>query len=67
MVPIQSVQAMHGRLRELGVRTEVYWVAGRGHIGAFADTDAVQKAADFLSDVLRPGRDVPENSGEKDG
>jgi acetyl esterase/lipase len=67
MVPAQGVRAMNHQLRELGVRSEVYWVAGKGHIGAFADTMAIQRAADFLSDVLGPARDAPANQGGKDG
>ena len=36
-------EAMSSRLRELGVRSEVYLVSGKGHIGAFHDDSAIER------------------------
>jgi acetyl esterase/lipase len=65
MVGANGVLAVSRRLQELGVRCEVYRVPGKGHIAAFGDDTAIQKAADFLNDVLEPTAETtPGNSEE---
>lgn len=52
LVPREGVLAMSSQLRDLGVRSEVYMVTGKGHIGAFHDDAAIERAAEFLTEVL---------------
>ncbi len=56
LVQLDSVRSMSSQLRGLGVRSEVYTVTGKGHLGAFHDGAAVEKAAEFLAEVLDCGQ-----------
>ncbi len=58
MVGAEGVRAASRRLRELGVRSEVYWVTGKGHVATFADDAAIRRAAAFLTDVLGPAAEL---------
>ncbi len=62
-----GAEAMSSRLRELGVRSELYLVPGKGHIGAFHDDLAIEKAADFLADVLAIANSAPPAPGLSGG
>lgn len=53
LVPRQHVDKWEARLKELGVEHEIYWVKGRGHIGAFLlPQGSVSHAAGFLRKKL---------------
>jgi hypothetical protein len=58
---------MSSQLRGLGVRSEVYTVTGKGHIGAFHDDEAIEKAAEFLTEVLDCGQTRGTASDVNDG
>jgi acetyl esterase/lipase len=67
MVGAEGVRTASRRLRELGVRSEVYWVKGKGHVATFADDAAIRQAAAFLTDVLGPAAEpAPADNDEHD-
>jgi dipeptidyl aminopeptidase/acylaminoacyl peptidase len=54
IVPPEHARAMAAALAAAGVRHELYWLGGRGHITGFVFEGGSEKAAvDFLDRVLR--------------
>lgn len=54
LVPASQAQSMHDTLVAAGVRSELFWLRGRGHITAFlTDGAAFDAAAAFLDRELR--------------
>lgn len=54
LVEPEQARRMAAALAKAGVRHEVFWQEGRGHVTAFVfDRAAVSKALSFLDDVLR--------------
>lgn len=53
MVPLRNVKRMQEKLKEAGVKNDLYIVPGKEHIGAFIDGGASKKALEFLDGVLK--------------
>ncbi len=56
MVPDRSAKVLHGLLKDKGVRTDMHTVVDAGHIKTFFDQQPVDRAADFLDEVLKPSQ-----------
>jgi triacylglycerol lipase len=56
MVPNRSAKGLHQLLKDKGVRTDMYTVVDAGHIKTFFDQKSVDRAAQFLDDVLKPSQ-----------
>lgn len=60
LVPRASPERMMQLLRDAGVRAELYTIPGEGHIQAFLDRTAPEKAVEFLDEILKPAaKSVP--------
>ncbi len=53
LVPKRSPTTMMSKLKETGVRCELYLVPDKGHIEAFLDEDVAPRAVRFLDSVLK--------------
>ena len=52
VVPRANAESLARKLKRFQVPSEVHWVRGKGHIGAFMDTDAMDRAIAFLDQTL---------------
>ena len=53
VVPIVGASTMNAEMEKLGIQTELFKLAGKGHIGAFLDPRAPKRAVEFLDKVLK--------------